>query len=98
VTALRISYDTRGSEILSLRESFNKIIHATQVSVDFAESETEPDNTYFWDGQVQLVGTFKGKEWSHQLCVADWAKAVRRMLMQLIKEEKLIMLGWDGGF
>ena len=97
LTALRISYDTKGSETLSLRESFNKIIHATQVSISISESETEPGNTHFWDGQVHLIGTLRKSEWSHSLVVGDWAKAVRRLLMQLIREEQLAMLEWAGG-
>ena len=97
VVALQITTDGKGDKRLSLRDSFNKIIHATQVSVSVAEGDVEPDNTHFWDGQVHLVGTKDKKEWSHWLRVADWAKAVRRLIMQLVREEKLFMLGWDGG-
>ena len=88
---------TAGSSPLTVRESLNKIIHALQVSIDFVVDEYEPSNTHYWDGRVLLEGTQNGKAWSYHLKVCDWVKAVRRALMQLIREERLGMLGWDGG-
>ena len=97
VIGLNIAYDTVGSKKLSIRDSFNKIIHALQVSMSYAETEEGLGNTHFWDGQVHLVGKHDRKEWSYQLVVAEWTKAVRRMITQFIQEDHLFMLGWDGG-
>lgn len=97
VDGLQIAYDTRGEKRLTIRESFNKIIHAVQVSMSYAETEIGPSETHFWDGQIKLVGTYNKVGWSFQLVVADWAKAVRRLVMQLVKDDQLFMLGWDGG-
>jgi hypothetical protein len=98
VTGLRITHNVKGQRTLSVRESFNKIIHATQVSVSLSANDTGSGDTHYWDGQIRLEGTRDKKPWVHQLVVADWAKAVRRIVIALEQDERLEMLGWDGGF
>lgn len=53
------------SEDLSLREAFNKIIHARDVRLvyDSDDDRNDPDARWGMDGQIELQGELRGKKW-----------------------------------
>lgn len=80
---------------LTLRESCNKIVHATNVSMNFTTPDKSSDGLHSWDGQMHLVGAQHGKPWSLQLSVAHRAKASLRYL-DLVEDQGLMEeLGQD---
>ena len=63
---------------LTLRESCNKIIHATDFNLLFREARTgKPSKWYsYWNGQIRAVGVQGKKKWSLLLNVTNWCNAV----------------------
>lgn len=97
---LVISYDTKGTERLTLRDTLDKVVHATLVRVEFSSSLDMPDDpTTFWDGQVFLAGTKRigndEVEWSHRLVLPAWCKAMVRLLTYLESHEATVFIGQD---
>lgn len=97
---LKISYDAKGTEKLSLRDTLDKVVHATLVRIDFSNALDTPDEqTTFWDGQVLLNGARRsGKdeiEWSHWLVLPAWCKAMVRLLTELETHEAAVFIGQD---
>lgn len=78
--ALKIGHVHEGTFPLTLRESCNKIVHATRASIEFTAADGSTDGVHFWDGQMYLHGEQHGKPWRFQLKVANWAKAGARYL------------------
>jgi hypothetical protein len=64
---------------LSLRESCNKIIHATGTKLVWQEVKTEKKAFEYWTGVYRLFGNDNaGKEWSASVNVPDWCVAMMR--------------------
>jgi len=63
---------------LTLRESCNKILHATEFDLLFHESRAgKPSRRYsHWSGEVHIVGSKGGREWKLMLAVPAWCVAV----------------------
>lgn len=59
------------SVVLTLREAFNKIIHADRVRTDL-ELDEENGLSYF-NNVVYFYGTYNGKEWKATLRIVDYA-------------------------
>ncbi len=78
---------------LTLRESFNKVIHSKRATIEFIDDES--GKFKYWDGNFNLYG-FRGKEeWHLELSVGCWAKSVASYLTALEDNEKTINLGQD---
>ena len=58
------------SDVLTLRESFNKIIHAERVRADL-EVDKEKELTYY-NNVVYFYGTHNGTEWRAELRIVDY--------------------------
>ena len=58
------------SIVLTLRESFNKIIHARRIRADL-EVDKEHEVTYY-NNVVYFYGTHKGAEWRAELLIVDF--------------------------
>ncbi len=69
---------TLGSFALTLRESCNKIIHATQFELGIAAARsTNPSSRYnYWDGSCTLEGVQNRKPWKVRLDVHNWCAAM----------------------
>jgi hypothetical protein len=67
-----------GNFALTLRESCNKVIHATKLSLLFSESRTgKPARRYsYWNGHVYISGEQSKCDWAASLNVAKWCTAV----------------------
>lgn len=64
---------------LSLRESCNKIIHATAAKLVWQEVDLGDDVFEYWTGVYQLFGTDQsGKAWAASINVSDWCTAMMR--------------------
>lgn len=79
---LKIGTVTSGTFALTLRESCNKIIHATEFEPQFANSRNaKPYFRYsYWNGKCTLKGSQFGKPWSVDLNVYDWSEAMKYFL------------------
>lgn len=66
-------------ELLTLRESCNKIIHATEARLQwlFVDPDNNESNEY-WNGMYDLWGSNRGKHWQLQLNVEAWCIAMIR--------------------
>jgi hypothetical protein len=67
-----------GKFALTVRESCNKIIHATTVDLSWANSSVKrPYRRYtYWTGKFHLHGDHSGKSWHVELDVPNWCVAV----------------------
>jgi len=78
---------SRGSVTLSLRESFNKLIHATEISLCYDQQINTEDHLYkFWTGSVELEGHHNGEDWSISIEIMNWTRAVQRFLAIVEKQ------------
>lgn len=68
---------------LTLRESFNKIVHATEAKLVWVGSEDAEAGVEWWDGTYALFGRRGSEAWNIELGVADWCLAVRKYLHAL---------------
>lgn len=76
-----------GSFKLTLRESFNKVIHSELVSIEFRDLQFSGAGC--WDNRFELNGTHNSKPWKLELYVSEWSRAVYRYLDE-IEENGLI--------
>lgn len=67
-----------GNFVLTLRESCNKIIHATDFSLESTTARTgNPSRRYsYWNGACHLKGIYGKNSWHVALNVYDWCDAV----------------------
>lgn len=69
---------TEGGGALSLRDSCNKIIHATGAKLVWQEVGAGEDVFEYWSGAYRLFGEQSGKAWVARVNVADWCMAMMR--------------------
>lgn len=68
-----------GGGALSLRESCNKVVHATGARLEWQEEGSGEDVFEYWTGVYRLFGTDQsGKAWAARINVADWCTAMMR--------------------
>jgi hypothetical protein len=74
-----------GNFKLSLRETCNKIIHATSLGLIFAESRTgKPSARYsYWNGHVHLSGNKSGAKWSATVDVDKFCRELENYIQCL---------------
>jgi len=89
----RIGSVLAGDVTLTLRESCNKIIHATEFNLVFQNARSAvPRHLYsYWNGICQLGGTHSKKEWRVALDVYRWADAMDHFLGDLAEN---VEWGW----
>lgn len=68
-----------GTGTLTLREAWNKVIHATDTQFDWDEKEDHEA----WSGTVWLSGSVRGKNWKVELNVEAFSIATSRYLDRL---------------
>jgi len=61
---------------LTLRDAFNKIIHATDTQLDWDEGE----DYEWWSGRISLTGKHQGKQWRVAIDVEAYAIAANRFI------------------
>jgi hypothetical protein len=79
IDGLTIGIVHEGTFKLTLREAFNKIIHATDTQLDWNEEE----EFQWWSGRVWLLGSNRGTEWKLELDVEAFAIATNRLIDSL---------------
>jgi hypothetical protein len=67
---------------LSLRESCNKIVHATEARLGWSDDGVVES----WNGLYRLFGEKLSKPWEVELYIADWSAAMIR-LNKLVQTE-----------
>ncbi len=71
-----------GNDRLTVREACNKIIHATEVTLDWTEI-SKKDETEYWSGVLWLEGTKGRSKWKLELRVSEFCTALSRLLTEL---------------
>ncbi len=84
-----------GTFQLSLRESCNKIIHATKAYPDWSEKAVNGKSFKYWNGSFHLKGSKGSVNWHLELYVGNWAKALGRYHDALSSLEGRIYMGQD---
>lgn len=79
ISGLDIGKFIKGNGKLTLRESCNKIIHATEARMQWVnvDIKNESSNEY-WNGMYDLFGANKGEEWHLELNVPVWCTGMIR--------------------
>jgi hypothetical protein len=75
-----------------VRESCNKIIHATNVDLSWADGRVNRPYRKFsyWTGKCQLQGQHSGKRWHVELDMNNWCVVLDDFLENLFAE-----VDWD---
>ena len=70
---------------LTLRESCNKVIHATRFDLVFQnERSVQPQHLYsFWNGICQISGIYQRTQWKVALDVYRWSDSMNQFLEEL---------------
>lgn len=73
------------NSMLTVREACNKIIHATEISLDWTPIDNKADidegkASYFWSGIVKLRGKKGNSKWELSLHIEDFCIALSRLL------------------
>lgn len=76
---LNLGYFHEGTEILTLRESWNKVIHAIDIRFQWDDKK----DYEVWNGKILLSGKKGNKEWKLELDVEPFITATFRYLQQL---------------
>lgn len=77
---LIIGQDASGSG-LSVREACNKILHATETTLEWSESSDPPYE--YWTGRVKLQGRYRKEEWTINMDVEAFSLAAFRYLRDI---------------
>lgn len=72
-----------GEWTLSLRESCNKIIHATEARLCWKEQKANDVSIEFWTGGYLLSGSKGNEPWEVELSLAGWSTAMISFLEDL---------------
>lgn len=76
---LSIGHFIDDNQELSLRESCNKIVHATEATLQWAEDEKMKKYSFeFWNGKYSLWGEHNQNMWKIELCIISWCTAMIR--------------------
>ena len=84
----------KGNDKITIREICNKIIHATDISLDWTSIDKENENDgspEYWTGVAWLFGKKGNKEWKLELNVEALCIALRRYIEALENT-----INWDG--
>jgi hypothetical protein len=71
---------------LSLRESCNKIVHATEARMCWASTSLSKGASEYWNGKYALWGDNRGNKWEVELDIEAWCISMIRFL-KLIQEK-----------
>jgi len=76
-----------GESLASVRESCNKIVHATRADLKWQGNGDQANDGYeFWDGSFLLYGDKHRAQWQLQLFIKEWSIAMRQF-HSILKEE-----------
>lgn len=67
-----------GSGPLTLRESWNKVVHATEARLQWRDQHHAGTEIEFWDGSYNLWGSKGKEEWHVELYIEQWCIAMLR--------------------
>ncbi len=86
---------TAGNFNLTLRESNNKIIHAKRVIPEWKNGKNGGERFRYWNGVVELQGEKDSMQWSLQLRVEVWARAMQRYFELFDRSDAVHYIGQD---
>lgn len=82
---LSIGVVNKGSFTLSLRESCNKIVHATEAKMCWENINSSSESPEYWNGIYALWGDNRGSKWHVELNIENWCVSMIRF-NKLIQE------------
>lgn len=88
---LTIATISKGAFAITLRETCNKIIHATRVVLVWNDTR----NNQYWGGKLLLLGKKGAESWELELNIGDWALAMTRYHKALEESEGRVYAGQD---
>ena len=69
---------------LTLRESFNKLVHASDMNLCYDSQVSMSNKSYkYWTGSVDLFGEHKGQEWTLMLHTSVWSQMVQKYILAI---------------
>ncbi|MBW4518758.1 MAG: hypothetical protein KME16_03385 [Scytolyngbya sp. HA4215-MV1] len=87
---LSIGYVHSGKVNLSLRESCNKVVHATSVDLGWAEKKDRSSRPIeYWNGRLHLHGQQQANIWHVELEIESWTQALRMYLFLIDEPENV---------
>jgi hypothetical protein len=93
---LTIGGITGGTGTLSLRESCNKIVHATEALLKWDVAPNGDGSIEYWSGVYRLWGSKGQVPWQVDINVADWCNAMIRLNKSLqLKIDWRRVSKWD---
>lgn len=93
---MEIGQVIEGTFDLSLRETYNKIIHATGVMPVWTTGFADEIEFKYWSGRFEFGGTKDSKKWRLRLHIAPWARSVEQFIVEADKAEATMYVGQDG--
>lgn len=87
-SGLKIGTFADGSSLSGVRQSCNKIIHATEATLKWNHKGDVSENGFeYWDGTYLLSGKHHGEEWKLSLLTDEWCTAMS--LFHTLLEERV---------
>jgi hypothetical protein len=84
VAQLSLGSVISGNVTMTLRETFNKIIHATEMALCYDSQVNDKDKPYkYWTGSIDLEGHYKKEDWCISIDLMEWSRAVQTLLKML---------------
>lgn len=68
-------YDS-GKNVSSIRESCNKLIHATEAQLQWEKDQNSGEDYEYWNGIYSLNGEYHGSSWSINFDINKWTDAM----------------------
>lgn len=79
-----------GNVDLTLRESCNKIVHASSVSLLWSEKQNGSNMPIeYWNSYIELYGTHFNRDWRIKLNLEEWAQALSWYLFLIDEVENV---------
>ena len=81
---LSIGHFIDDTQELSLRESCNKIVHATEAMLQWVDNEKSKEPIFeYWNGKYSLWGELNQNNWEIELCIISWCTAMIRFIKEI---------------
>lgn len=78
-----LGYVLEGKVDLNLREAFNKIVHATEMTLAYDSQEGESGPYQTWTGTIELEGSYRSKDWLVGIELFRWSRSVQQFIHRI---------------
>lgn len=81
-----LGYVLEGDINFTLRESFNKIVHATEANLVWDRQTGDNGDYQTWNGVIEMSGWHQGKKWAIGIYIFEWSKNVKTFIAKVERE------------